>query len=180
MNVNDIIKALEWCMTQNRCLGCPLCEEDCTPLRLWGLVSDLITRQNAEIERLQKGCDEAWEEFSKRVEKYDELFDEAVLLIKQGKVDANKEFAEILKKLNPCMRCLPNKNIQDAIDAALKIKETNNKEWADKVKAAIKKNNGYCPCQIEKTEDTKCICKGFREQASGECHCGLYIKGEEE
>lgn len=38
-------------------------------------------------------------------------------------------------------------------------------------------NDGYCPCAIEKTEDTKCICKEFREQESeGPCHCGRYMK----
>ena len=29
--------------------------------------------------------------------------------------------------------------------------------------AAIRENNGYCPCRIEKTPDTKCMCKDFRE-----------------
>ena len=178
MNDNDIIKALECCI-DFKCQECPAYDEygRCKGIYEEELLS-LITRQRAEIESLQKECDEAWGEFSKQVEKYDELFNEAELLIKQGKVDAIKDFAEILKKLNPCMRCLPNKNIQDAIDAAMNIKETSNKEWADKVKAAIKKNDGYCPCQIEKTEDTRCICKDFREQESGECHCRLYVKGD--
>ena len=40
-------------------------------------------------------------------------------------------------------------------------------------------NGGYCPCAIEKNEDTKCICKEFREQESGLCHCGRYMKVEE-
>lgn len=38
-------------------------------------------------------------------------------------------------------------------------------------------NDGYCPCAIERNEDTKCICKEFREQESeGPCHCGRYMK----
>ena len=41
---------------------------------------------------------------------------------------------------------------------------------------ALKQNDGYCPCRIEKTPDTKCVCKEFREQESGYCHCGLYYK----
>ena len=57
-----------------------------------------------------------------------------------------------------------------------KIKENPNKEWADKIKKALEENDGYCPCQLEKTKDTKCICKSFWEQAEGKCHCGLYIK----
>ena len=34
-------------------------------------------------------------------------------------------------------------------------------------------NDGYCPCQVEKNEDTKCPCKMFRE--SHECVCELYV-----
>ena len=38
-------------------------------------------------------------------------------------------------------------------------------------------NGGYCPCALEKNEDTKCICKGFREQkGEGYCCCGRYMK----
>ena len=38
-------------------------------------------------------------------------------------------------------------------------------------------NGGYCCCAIVKNEDTKCICKEFREkQEEGECHCGRFIK----
>lgn len=43
----------------------------------------------------------------------------------------------------------------------------------------VKDNNGYCPCIIEKTPDTKCICKAFIEQEKGLCHCGRYEKVEE-
>lgn len=44
----------------------------------------------------------------------------------------------------------------------------------------VKANDGYCPCAIEKTPDTRCICKAFLEQEEGLCHCGRYekIKGE--
>lgn len=42
---------------------------------------------------------------------------------------------------------------------------------------AVKANDGYCPCLIYKTPDTKCPCKDFREQeVEGECHCGRYVK----
>ena len=46
----------------------------------------------------------------------------------------------------------------------------------EKIREALKENDNYCPCRIEKTDDTKCMCKEFREQESGECHCGLYVK----
>ena len=46
-----------------------------------------------------------------------------------------------------------------------------------KVEEAIKENDGYCCCALEKTDDTKCICKKFREQQHyGFCDCGRYYK----
>lgn len=44
------------------------------------------------------------------------------------------------------------------------------------IRNRLKENEGYCPCRLNKTPDTKCMCKQFREQDSGMCHCGLYIK----
>lgn len=47
------------------------------------------------------------------------------------------------------------------------------------VRELVKKNNGYCPCAVIKTDDTECMCKEFREQETpGTCHCGLYEKYE--
>lgn len=47
----------------------------------------------------------------------------------------------------------------------------------DEIFNAVKNNEGYCVCTIEKTKDTKCMCKEFREQlCEGPCHCGLYRK----
>lgn len=56
------------------------------------------------------------------------------------------------------------------------IKVSTNKDLVEEIKVALKKNDGYCPCKLEKTPDTKCPCKEFRESTSGECHCGLYVK----
>lgn len=41
-------------------------------------------------------------------------------------------------------------------------------EYVKEIRAKLKANNGYCPCAIEKTRDTKCMCKQFREQIDGE------------
>lgn len=42
---------------------------------------------------------------------------------------------------------------------------------------AVRDNDGYCPCMIEKTPDTKCMCREFREQdGPGHCHCGRFEK----
>lgn len=44
---------------------------------------------------------------------------------------------------------------------------------------SLEANEGYCPCAIEKTDDTKCMCKEFRDALKagkeGPCHCGLWI-----
>ena len=58
----------------------------------------------------------------------------------------------------------------------LKITYNQDKQIVDKLLDALDKNNGYCPCKLEKNNDTKCMCKEFREQKEGYCHCGLYIK----
>lgn len=43
----------------------------------------------------------------------------------------------------------------------------------------VDKNGGYCPCLTDKTEETKCMCKEFRDQKEpGPCHCGRYEKVE--
>lgn len=56
------------------------------------------------------------------------------------------------------------------------IKVTQDKELEKIIRKALKDNDGYCPCRVQKTADTKCMCKEFREQVNGECHCGLYYK----
>ena len=63
----------------------------------------------------------------------------------------------------------------------MKIRFNENKEIADMVKEGLKARGGYCPRRREMTEDTKCMCKEFREQIAdpefeGYCHCMLYYK----
>lgn len=52
-------------------------------------------------------------------------------------------------------------------------------EYAAEVRQMIKDNNGFCPCKLVKSVDTKCKCKDFRDQVkngiAGLCHCGLYV-----
>lgn len=50
------------------------------------------------------------------------------------------------------------------------------KEIDQSIKALVDDNDGFCPCAIEKTDDTKCMCREFRELESGICHCGRYEK----
>lgn len=60
----------------------------------------------------------------------------------------------------------------------MSIRINSNQDLAREVQKQLIENNGYCPCALEKTPDTKCICKDFRDKISngykGECHCGLY------
>ena len=61
----------------------------------------------------------------------------------------------------------------------MKIKINSNKETVEKIREDINKNDGYCPCQIEKNNNTKCICHNFLDDPKiGWCFCGLYYKEE--
>jgi ferredoxin-thioredoxin reductase catalytic subunit len=51
------------------------------------------------------------------------------------------------------------------------------------VKDGLKRTGGYCPCRLERTEDTKCMCTEFKNQIAdpnfeGYCHCMLYYKSK--
>lgn len=66
---------------------------------------------------------------------------------------------------------------------SVRVKAVSSSE-ADKIVQSIKENKGYCPCKIQRTEDTKCMCKEFRNEilktkeeediSIKTCHCGLY------
>ena len=67
------------------------------------------------------------------------------------------------------------------------IKLSENKELVQEIRKGLKGNEEkygkqFCPCVIptkyesENNDDYVCMCKEFREQKSGECHCGLYRK----
>ncbi|MBQ1948279.1 MAG: ferredoxin thioredoxin reductase catalytic beta chain [Clostridia bacterium] len=63
----------------------------------------------------------------------------------------------------------------------MKIRENEDKEVVKAVREGLAAKGGYCPCRIEKTEDTKCMCREFKEQIAdpefeGFCHCMLYYK----
>ena len=60
-----------------------------------------------------------------------------------------------------------------------KIKGNPNKEVLNIAREALNKNNGYCPCKTIKNDDTKCMCKEFKEfylnGGVGVCECGMYV-----
>ena len=65
----------------------------------------------------------------------------------------------------------------------MKVKVTDNEIIKNKVRAALKENDFYCPCVVDSKgkEEYRCMCQDFRENTKvGEaCFCGLYIKTEE-
>lgn len=62
----------------------------------------------------------------------------------------------------------------------LVIKPNPNSDTFKIVSDAVRENGNYCCCEIERNEDTKCMCKNFREQEeSGFCHCGRFLKVRE-
>lgn len=66
----------------------------------------------------------------------------------------------------------------------MKISVNPDEKIANLVREGLKKTGGYCPCRLERTEDTKCMCKEFRDQIAdpdfeGFCHCMLYYKEKE-
>lgn len=60
------------------------------------------------------------------------------------------------------------------------IRFTKDEDVKEVVLRALKNNEGYCPCKIDRIPENKCMCKEFREQLEGECHCGLYVKERKE
>lgn len=63
----------------------------------------------------------------------------------------------------------------------MKIVLNPDKETVKTIKEGLERTGGYCPCMAVRNEDTKCMCKQFREQIKnpdfeGFCHCMLYYK----
>ena len=78
-------------------------------------------------------------------------------------------------------RFIPNDTLHK--DKVLGVELVSNNQYAVKlnkdvhdVLKALKENDGYCPCMLGKNDNTKCCCKGFQKQKSGECHCGIFSK----
>lgn len=60
----------------------------------------------------------------------------------------------------------------------MKIKLNPDKKQVKEIREKLKENGGYCPCRLIKNEETKCICKDFKDAVNsgikGYCHCELY------
>ena len=63
----------------------------------------------------------------------------------------------------------------------MSIRLNEDRELVALIREGLRQKGGYCPCRFARTEDTKCICREFREQMAdpdfeGYCHCRLYYK----
>ena len=66
----------------------------------------------------------------------------------------------------------------------MSIRLNEDRELVALIRECLRQKGGYCPCRFERTEDTKCICREFREQMAdpdfeGYCHCRLYYKSKD-
>ncbi|MDD7311380.1 MAG: ferredoxin thioredoxin reductase catalytic beta chain [Clostridia bacterium] len=66
----------------------------------------------------------------------------------------------------------------------MSIRLNEDRELVALIREGLRQKGGYCPCRFERTEDTKCICREFREQMAdpdfeGYCHCRLYYKSKD-
>ena len=58
-----------------------------------------------------------------------------------------------------------------------KIFKNPSEEDYEEITEAVKLNDNYCPCLSYKNEDTKCMCKNFRDSEDTDfCHCGRFYK----
>ena len=67
----------------------------------------------------------------------------------------------------------------------MKITLNPDQEIVQTIREGLKRTGGYCPCRREHTEETKCMCKEFKDQIAdpayeGFCHCMLYYKSLQE
>lgn len=61
----------------------------------------------------------------------------------------------------------------------LKIIKNPDENKYNEATKAVKNANGYCPCMLQRTPETKCVCKEFKDQTkTGECRCGRFLKVE--
>ena len=67
------------------------------------------------------------------------------------------------------------------MDLPKNVRLNPNAKVVERLQEVMKNNGGYCPCRIQRTEESKCICDEFKKQIADEnftgfCHCQLYFK----
>jgi hypothetical protein len=75
------------------------------------------------------------------------------------------------------VRKAPYVYVTTEVEANYMIKKNPDPEKYAQLLQKVRANDGYCPCRIDHTQDTKCMCKQFLERDSeGFCKCRLYYK----
>lgn len=65
----------------------------------------------------------------------------------------------------------------DAYDYGMRVNPIKKEEISEKlIKAQKDYGERYCPCAVQRTEDTVCPCKNMREKNA--CRCGLFLPKE--
>ena len=45
----------------------------------------------------------------------------------------------------------------------MSIRVNTDSKLVEEIRKQLKENGGYCPCSLVRTDDTKCMCREFRE-----------------
>ena len=66
----------------------------------------------------------------------------------------------------------------------MSVRLNEDKELVALVREGLKQKGGHCPCKLEVSPATKCMCHEFRDQIAdptfeGYCHCRLFYKSKD-
>lgn len=66
----------------------------------------------------------------------------------------------------------------------MSVRLNEDQELVAQIREGLRQKNGHCPCKLEVTPATKCICQEFKDQIAdpdfeGYCHCMLYYKSKD-
>lgn len=66
----------------------------------------------------------------------------------------------------------------------MSVRLNEDQELVARIREGLRQKNGHCPCKLEVTPATKCICQEFKDQIAdpdyeGYCHCMLYYKAKD-
>lgn len=66
----------------------------------------------------------------------------------------------------------------------MSVRLNEDQELVTRIREGLRQKNGHCPCKLEVSPATKCICQEFKDQIAdpdyeGYCHCMLYYKSKD-
>ena len=110
------------------------------------------------------------------------IFDQA---IEGNKLRGNKTGANGAKEMISSLSAMFSKKpantthgtTSSPVSYKVRLNEKLTTKQVNKILDAIDANGGYCPCQVRKTDATKCHCDDFKNKEIGEpCICNIYVK----